>query len=227
MISGLLALADETPDDTEVEEFVDGNNATEANATEYLDDTKTYHGKASGFIDTEKRDIVVSGGDDKSVKVTRGDPTHTREHVYTEWVADFNQAPSFVAVDRSEGEFLWNRLGARKGIALESAYIKLEDWLDDYEGQVWADAWSGDEGDDEAPASVRYHDAASAVDSPAENARLLGFQYNWDGRWVRGVLSESGYVALYSTDHYGFFTRWLRDEVLEYAVTPSQEVFDE
>jgi hypothetical protein len=235
MISGILGLSNDEPDTREIEEYRSGETAIEVNRTEYLDGHVAYHGAACGYVKKDSKEIVLSGGTndtDEGVTV-QTTPSKNEEYAYTKYVADLSEDPAFVAIDRGDGEFLWSGLLPQVGTSFSRAHIRLADWYDDYvdrdESKVWADGWSGDHPDEPEPASIQFHDDARAGETPSgmSSRRLVGFQYPWDGYMVRGVITQSGYVAVYSSSSPALFVRWLRDEVLDYATTPKQEVFDE
>jgi len=55
-------------------------------------------------------------------------------------------------------------------------------------------------------------------------SKMLGFEYRWDGAPVRGVMAESGYVAIYDgLEDVAPLGRWMREEVLPYASRPEQQ----
>ncbi len=82
-----------------------------------------------------------------------------------------------------------------------------------------ADAWnvslSRDFGGDKEKTSIDYHDAAD-IDAAKEGTVGLGFRYFWGDMHVRGIVYESGYVAMYRDMATPVFAKWLREEVLPF-----------
>lgn len=235
MIAGIIGLAHDEPDSREIEEYRSGETGIEVNRTEYLDGQTAYHGAACGYVEEQTQDIVLSGGTNGSEDgvTVQTEPSTTEKYAYTKYVADMSTDPAFVAIDRQDGEFLWEGLIPQVGSVFERAHIRLAEWYDNYaerdKSKIWADGWSGDDPDEPEPASMQFHDDARVGATPTgmSSRKLVGFEYPWDGYVMRGVITQSGYVAVYSSSSPALFARWLRDEVLEYASTDEEEVFDE
>ncbi|MDB2283692.1 hypothetical protein PM038_00180 [Halorubrum ezzemoulense] len=224
MRATILALArDEVADPT-----IDGHleqstyPAIDATAFERLDGTTIYAGEAAGKIDTERETIYVT--EDGIITETE----QGKEDVYCEWIADLREG--WVGVNRSDGDWLFNTLGATKGTLIERAEIDVDgfaEYLRDYPN---ANAWnvtqtrSLDPDDDAEEATIHYHDAAHLSDTGGSRATtMLGFEYNWKEGHTRGVVAESGYVALYDGgDRAGTYAAFINSEILPFASLPEE-----
>lgn len=196
--------------------------AIDATAYERLDGTTIYAGEAAGKIDTERETIYVT--EDGIITETE----QGKEDVYCEWIADLTEG--WVGVNRSDGDWLFDTLGATKGTLIERAEINVDgfaEYLSDYPN---ANAWnvtqtrSLDPDDDAEEATIEYHDAAHLADTGGSRATtMLGFEYWWDGEYVRGVVSESGYTALFDGgDAAGTYAAWINSEILPFASLPEE-----
>jgi len=232
MIAGIIGLLEQPPNETELEGWTrQPHAAATVDRTDYLDGETVYYGEACDLVEQEQKRPQVVETDSGRTNIAQVTDL-VDEKAYTRFVADLENR--WTTISRSEGEFFWDELGVRYGTIVERAHIDLDAWLDDYKGrddsECWAVGWSED-GDDEedTPASIGYHEEANLYDAPPDMAKQFGFKYSWDGYYVRGMLCESGYVAVYNLDNRAQFARWLTDEVLEYAEVPEdpQEVFDE
>ena len=194
--------------------------AIDATAYERLDGTTIYAGNAAGKIDTEQEEIYVS--DDAIIAETE----KAREDVYCEWIADLTAG--WVGVNRSDGEWLFDTLGATKGTLIPRAELDVDgfaEYLSDYPN---ADAWNTtrtrrlDADGDAESATISYHDAAHLADTGGTGqTTMLGFEYFWNDSYTRGVVSESGYVALYDGgDKPGAYAAFINSEILPFASLP-------
>jgi hypothetical protein len=196
--------------------------AIQSTAYERLDGTTIYAGEAAGKIDTEREMIYVT--EDGIITETE----QGKEDVYCEWIADLTEG--WVGVNRSDGEWLFDTLGAAKGTLIERAEIDVDgfaEYLSDYPN---ANAWnvtqtrSLDPDDDAEEATIQYHDAAHLADTGGSRVTtMLGFEYWFEGEYVRGVVAESGYTALYDGgDGAGMYAAWINSEILPFASLPEE-----
>ena len=222
MRATILGLALDDVADPTVESHVENATypAIDATAYERLDGTTIYAGEAAGRIDTEQEEIYIS---DDAIAT---DTVEATDHVYCEWIADLTEG--WVGVNRSDGDWLFNTLGAAKGTLIERAEIDVDGfaaYLSDYPN---ASAWnvtqtrSLDPDDDAEEATIEYHDAAHLADTGGSRATtMLGFEYWFEGEYVRGVVSESGYTALFDGgDGAGMYAAWINSEILPFASLP-------
>lgn len=201
-----------------------GSFAIEPEELTYLDGETLTTGRATGTIDTQQTEIHVL--DDAIVT----EELEGRERVLTEFYADLEAPKPFVTVDRGDGEFLWEQLGGKIGADIERARLDLDAWARDLEAEenasVWQVGWNRDYGedDDEQGVGVQFHRDASLREHRSEGGiTQLGFQYRWDGAYIRGTAAESGYVAVFSTLADPTWGRWLREEILPLAELHEEE----
>ncbi|RLM67597.1 hypothetical protein [Halorubrum sp. Atlit-26R] len=224
MRATILGLARDEVADPTIEGHLDQSTypAIDATAYERLDGTTIYAGQAAGTIDTERETIYVT--EDGIITETE----QASEDVYCEWIADLREG--WVGVNRSDGDWLFNTVGATKGTLIERAEIDVDgfaEYLSDYPN---ANAWnvtqtrSLDPDDDAEEATIEYHDAAHLADTGGSRATtMLGFEYTWKDGYTRGVVSESGYVALYDGgDRAGTYAAFINSEILPFASLPEE-----
>lgn len=194
--------------------------AIDATAYERLDGTTVYAGEAANKIDTEREAIYVT--DDGIVTETE----QRSEETYCEWVADLREG--WVGVNRSDGDWLFDTLGIAKGTLIERAEIDVDGFAEYVSDYPNASAWnvtqtrSLDPDDDAEESTIQYHDAAHLADTGGSRATtMLGFEYWWNDSYTRGVVSESGYVALYDGgDMAGMYAAFINSEILPFASLP-------
>jgi len=224
MRATILALARDEITDPSIESHVEPATypAIDATAYERLDGTTIYAGTAAGKIDTEQEEIYVNA--DEIVTET----VQATDDVYCEWVADLSAG--WVGVNRSDGDWLFDTLGATKGTLIQRAEIDVDgfaSYLSDYPN---ASAWnitqtrSFDADGDAEESVIAYHDAAHLADtSGSRQTTMLGFEYFWNDGYTRGVVSESGYVALFDGgDRPGTYAAFINSEILSFASLPEE-----
>lgn len=134
----------------------------------------------------------------------------------TEFIADLDAG--FVAVDSSDGEFLWKRVSLES----EARLARVELDLQKLRHEIGTDAtyWhvAADDGDG---AQMLYHDHVEGD----EDGRIaqLGFEYLWNDQRYYGVAAESGYVAVYSDPPIEHLGRWVREVILPTAYIPQED----
>jgi len=224
MRATILGLARDDIADPSVESHLENATypAIDATAYERLDGTTIYAGDAAASIDTEHETIYVS--EDAIATETEQAP----EDVYCEWIADLDAG--WLGVNRSDGDWLFDTLGAAKGTLIERAKIDVDgfaEYLSDYPN---ADAWnvtqtrSLDPESDAEESTIEYHDAAHLADTgDSRQTVMLGFEYFWNDSYTRGVVAESGYVALYDGgDMAGTYAAFINSEILPFASLPEE-----
>jgi hypothetical protein len=100
-------------------------------------------------------------------------------------------------------------------------------YLSDYPN---ASAWnttqkrSLDADDDAEESTIKYHDAANLADTGgSRETTMLGFGYFWNDYYTRGVVSESGYVAVFDgADKPGVYAAFINSEILPFASLPEE-----
>lgn len=224
MRATILGLARDEIADPHIESRIENATypAIDSTAYERLDGTTIYAGDAAGKIDIEQEDIYVS--DDAIITET----VKGRTDVFCEWIADLSKG--WIGISRSDGEWLFEALGATKGTLIQRAEIDVDgfaEYLSDYPN---ADAWNvtqtrSFDADDAAEESViAYHDAAHLADTGgSRETTMLGFEYFWNDGYTRGVISESGYVALFDGgDRPGTYAAFINSEIAPFASLPEE-----
>lgn len=205
------------PDSTEIESRLDdGLPAIDANATRYLDGRTLHHGEAAAQVETEVSTPTVT---DEGIFHEREPMPRYRS---CEWFVDFEK--EWAGISTSDGEFFFDLLVQTHGVVGEEMDIGLEAWVRDF--VEWPDAhcWglSYSEGSEEVTvrAGADFHEDASlrSLRKQAEEVSAVGFSYTWDGARTRGIICESGYVAVYKDWTPEQFGRWVASDVLPYTV---------
>jgi len=225
MIAGTLLVLDE-PTESPLESWFRGGRlpALEVRTTQTsFDDRPVQRGVAAASITNEQEvpEIATTvDGDSKSLITERREVS---ERMMIDWVADPTETGLIVAssIDgESPGDFpldlFWDRCGSEprlRHVDVESLHRAWND--EDALGDVWLNA--ADRGDG---ASIGYH-ADAATDHPATIG--LGFKRPWSGTVMRGVIYESGYLALYSCDQPEDFVRFVEQELMPYFMEPGEE----
>lgn len=202
-----------------------GLPAAAVEATEYLDGRTIHHGELAGEIteDTEVPFVSDTGIHTETERRSR--------QVTAEFYADLEN--EWAGVDTSDGDpLLESYLAGEAGVMREDARLRLAGWVRSFEQRDDASTWgisfsqSTEDGHPEDRAGARYHSEAEVHMIP-EGVSALGFAYRWNGTWVRGMIAESGYVAVYKDWHVEEFAKWVAEEVepyLEYDRDEQQEL---
>ena len=219
----IIGLIDDrvTVTDPTLEDTSNGLYALDVGATEYLDGETMYFGTAAGWVETQNEDVfVMEDEDDGSVTIDTESET-VDERVTTEFYADPDAG--FVGVSTSDGEFLFEGLELDRGWSIYQPRIDLDafvEHVDRHNGHCWGYASSTEDHEDDiaGDANVNWHASASIEEAwSAEDLVQFAFSYQYGAGHVRGVVAESGYVAMYKDWPAEKFGRWLRDHVLPYA----------
>lgn len=226
MRATILALARDDITDPHIESRLETNTypAIDATAYERLDGTTIYAGDAAAKLTRERDAVHVT---ENSIHTEAGEREFD-EAVSCEWIADLSER--WVGVDTSDGEWLFSALQTAKGTLIERAEINVDGFAEHLQDYPDATAWnvtqsrSFDADDDAEESVIAYHDAANLADTGnSRMTSMLGFQYRWDGEYVRGTIAESGYVALFDGgDNPGVFAAWLNSQVLPFAQLPEE-----
>ncbi|CAL92445.1 hypothetical protein BJ1_gp23 [Halorubrum virus BJ1] len=224
MRATILGLARDEIADPSIESHIENATypAIDVTAYERLDGTTVYAGDAAGRIDVEQEEIYIS---DSSIIV---EPELVTDYSYCEWIADLTEG--WLGVNRSDGDWLFDTLGAVKGTLIHRAEIDIDgfaSYLSDYPN---ASAWnttqtrSLDADDDAEESTIKYHDAANLAETGGSGqTTMLGFEYFWNDGYTRGVVSESGYVALFEGgDRPGTYAAFINSEILPFASLPEE-----
>ncbi len=223
MRATILGLARDEIADPHIESHVEPASypALESTAYEALDGSTIYAGNAAAQIDVESETVYVS----EDAIVTEREPD--METVACEWIADLEAG--WLGVNRSDGDWLFDSIGGTKGTLMHRAVIDVKGFAAHLSDYPSASAWnvtrtrSLDADGDAEEATINYHDAAHLSDTQKSGeTTMLGFEYHKNG-YRRGVVSESGYVALFDggdrPEHYAEF---INSEILPFAELPEE-----
>jgi len=225
MIAGSLGQL-ETPTDEPLESWFNGHRfpALEVeNTQQSFDDRPIQSGTAAGTVATTYEDIMVAEdtqGNPATIAIER---TEDRDAVATEWVADVTET-GLIVPESVEGDgrldFPFDLFYERCGSMVERLRVDVgevhTDWnRKDTLGDVWMSGQDPGDG-----ASIEYHGQADPEETPTIG---LGFERPWNGTVQRGVVFESGYVAIYNETRPTAFIRFLDEELLEYAYAPGED----
>ena len=173
-------------------------------------------GKAVGTV-TRTPDVPVVGDE-----VIYTESEERTERVLTEFVADLDSLTPYVAVDGSDGSFLWDWLELEWGVTIERARLDVDgiaDRLRDLErAQVWQTGWNRDDGEQ---VGVAYHQDAR-LDDHHGGLTQLGFAADFGNAVIRGTLARSGYVAVFTDEPTEVVAAWVREEILPHAGFPDE-----
>lgn len=208
-----------------IESDVNGSfPAVDAEATQYLDGLTLFHGEAAARV-TEEREMPVPKADE----IQTEEMERTRRHC-VDWYADPDPETGWVGISSSAGAwFVDEYLPIRYEVRGEPLEIDLEQWIEDFvdedSAQVWGLTYSVEVNDETTRAGSDFHRDAdlSQLERDAADVSGVGFRYRWDG-WTRGVIYESGYVAIYNPWDESMFGRWLHEHVLPYAAYSTELV---
>lgn len=210
----------ERPTDERLESYFNDRDipALDVQSTqESFDDRPVQSGLVAGHTDATRKHIDIGvnpDGDPVGIDVSQDEG---RERVVTEWVADVTASglvvPESVYSDDIAAfplDVFWNVTGSQVTLPFINVESLHREWSrEDVLGDVWM--VGRDPGDG---ASMNYHAAASESATPTFG---LGFERPWNGTVMRGVVYESGYVAVYNTNHDSQFIRFIDEELLPHA----------
>jgi len=217
MQAAILYALEGSPDGDIIESKLDGQlPAVEAHATEYLDGLRLSHGQAAARIHDERTLPMPtsSGIETEQMEVTR--------KALVDFYVDLEGG--WAGISSSDGEwFVEEWLLTQHSVAGHEMMLDMEAWISDFleesSPKVWGVSYSV-EGDDETTrAGADFHRDADLdqLERDDEHISGVGFRYDWSGNIVRGVIYESGYVALYNHFTEEAFGRWLADHVIPYS----------
>lgn len=152
------------------------------------------------------------------------EPEERSQTLVTEWAADVT-GTGLVAAESVDGDgkydFPFGLLSNLTGgtfnllaVDVEGLHIAWDD--EDTLGDVWMT--SADSG---AGTSIDYHDNADKESRPTIG---LGFECPWGNVVMRGVIYESGYIAVYNDRPATEFFRFIEEEILEFTEVIDDEV---
>lgn len=223
MIAGTLARLSDPADEQLESWFRDGDlPALYVKRTQTgFDDRPVQQGLAGARIETNREQVYVGRSNKGRVLDSESEPVLT--DVSTEWVADVTKS-GLIAAESVAGDdryaFPFDIFAARTSRKIELLEFDVAElytaWdSDDSLEKVWMRGSS-----DEDAASIQYHEAAEAGAEPTNG---LGFVKSWGGTVERGIIYESGYVTIFSTNSASAFVRFVEEEILPFAYVPEGE----
>jgi hypothetical protein len=226
MHSALLYALVGEPKETSIDSHLgNGFPAIDAETIQYLDGHTLCHGQAVAQVEEQRQQPIV---DDEGIWT---ESAWQSRRVLTNWYADLEAG--WAGIDTSDGEFFFKMLAATHAVSSEKMEIGLEAWARDFLQNDSAYCWglSYSEGDDEDAirAGAGFHQDASLeqLDANKQDVSAIGFGYEWADARARGIICESGYVAIYRDWTEELFGRWLSDQVLPYTVYDADSVNQE
>lgn len=190
-----------------------GLPAADVESTAYLDGQTIYDGTLAGEI-AEETEVPVVTGD--AITTTREERTR---RVATTFYADLDTG--WAGVDSGDGIPLLESYLRSAGARVEDTECRLDAWAERLETDDEADVWgvvhshSIENGHREDAAAARYH-AEVGSSLPTTGKTVVGFEYPWSGALARGVVTASGYVAIYRDWPTEQFAKWVSEEIAEY-----------
>ncbi|WP_277540255.1 hypothetical protein [Haloarcula laminariae] len=226
MIAGTLFLLDNVVEEPLETSFRNGRlPALEVNGTqETFGDSTVQRGKAAANIVTEAEvpEVATVSGEDRKTLIT--ERREQSERMLVEWVADVTNTGLVLSSSVEGTEFdefpvdlFLNATGEQaipQYVDVEGLHIAWDD-ADELDS-TWLNAAEGAEG-----STIDYH-ANAHRDQPASIG--LGFGRMWNGMVMRGVVYQSGYIALYSCDVPSDAVQFIAEEILPHCSESEEEV---
>ena len=181
-----------------------------------IDGTPIQTGMAAGTVESST-DRVRVDGTEVTVESVDG-----RDTVATEWMADVTGSGLVVAGSTyntaKEHPFPLDLITHNTGTPCRRVRVDTDAlaaaWADD---DALRDVWMCAEGDDEQTV-MKYGDAATPSDAGTANTGV-GFSAAFGGTVFKGVIYESGYVAVWRDIDAGGFLDFVAQEILPFAET--------
>lgn len=220
MQAALLAKVTGEPRNLPIQSNVDDYPAIDADSTVYLDDRRIFHGDAADRIEVETETVYLG---QHSITTEQEKRTET---AYGEWFADFDAG--WIGVSNGDMEWLFDYLSVKHGVEVREGFVDLDGFAEYVSDHPTASAWQTgrkrtlDEDEESESVQIDYHDSARIEEARRGDNVQLGFTYRWDGSYVRGTITASGYVAMYKDMPESTFARWMADEVVPFLCTEGE-----
>ncbi|MFW6435935.1 MAG: hypothetical protein ACOCY1_06085 [Halovenus sp.] len=218
MHAAILDLVEGEPRRLPIESDLEGSlPALEVESTRYLDGEEIYHGTAADLVEQTKQDVTVTPNGIESERI------EDLEKVATDWYADFDAG--WIGFESSDGEFISEILAARHGVEVYEGALDVDAFAEHIQEKEISGAWNTGRKktlDDDGEASrveINYHDSASLRAAAQGDNVQLGFRYTWGDKRMRGMVTRTGYVALYTSTPTPVFARWMREEIVPFLTT--------
>lgn len=219
MIAGTLARLS-NPIDEPLESWFSGNTLPGLHVEktqDSFDDRPIQSGSVATRVDRDKTRVSVGETADGEPEALLTEKTEETVTLHTEWVADVT-GTGLIVPESSDGDgqldfpfdVFWN-VADRDIERLTVEVFELHRAWDaeDALGDVWMAGSNQADG-----TSINYRDS---VDDDVEPTIGLGFVRPWEGYAFKGVIYESGYVAIYNTNSATQFIRFVDEEILPYV----------
>lgn len=218
MFAGSIARLDRPTDEPLSTTFRDGQlpGLDVRNTQTRMDAPAVQTGKAANTIQVDQQQIVVSTDNDGDTRLSDyREPTPVR--VVTNWVAD-PQESGLIAAESTGGDgpfdFPFDIFAAVTDRTPERLKVNIEQMYDDWQadGSI-NDVWMNGTDDGERSA-IGYHERADASQRPNIG---IGFVRAHGNTVQRGVVYESGYVALYNCNSAAAFVSFVAECILPFC----------
>jgi len=182
-----------------------------------VDDPPVQAGSAATTIETQAIDAMVLEDTD-TPGVLHTEQVASTTTIVADWVADVT-GTGLVVASTTDGDDRWafpyglvaNQTGERLDrLEIDVTQMHAAWSSDDDLGDVWMTGAS----DDDDATQIQYHDAADIETRPTIG---MGFTRPWGGTVVRGIVYQSGYVAIYSAETPATFIGFLEECILPYV----------
>jgi len=214
MHAALLAQIDGGPRHLPWESTFGDYPAVDVDSAVYLDERRIFFGEATDRIEVESEQVYVN----ENEIVT--DQEKQRETAHGEWFVDFDAG--WIGVSNSDMEWFNDYVAVTHGVEVREGFIDLDSFAEYLSDHRTATAWqvgrkqSLDDDDDSESVQIDYHDSARMEDARRGDNVQLGFHYRWDGTYVKGTITRSGYVAMHTDLADSVFARWMAKEVVPF-----------
>jgi hypothetical protein len=189
-----------------------------------------------GFATLDVKETQRDLAGDSIAQSGRAEEVPSTKRVWTEWAADPTGSGVIAAertaganpgfpfdVFRSVGEQLVDPLVIDPGALIQSQAAR------DRAVDVWMTGDKAESGSALTPDDVQINYGREATVRDAQEATVgVGFEIPWEGKTVRGVAYQSGYVAVF-TDGVGptQYIQFISDVILPHAEAPDPEGTEE
>jgi hypothetical protein len=225
MIAGALAKLSE-PVDEPIDNYHDsGQRAVDVDSSiQYLDGHRVQNGTVAGPVKQEEEIVDVTG---HTIEVER----RQRENIVaSEWLADV-EADGWIMADRTytteedhRPPFPFSLFETRLGVEIQPMYFDVEAFVKRQRehDRSMAVEMASIEGSESEDVRIDWGKSVS-VDQALQSNVGTAMQIHWRDRFIRLVIYESGYTALWSEeDVTPVVGRFVHEELAPIAVTEAE-----
>lgn len=217
MIAGTLGKVNDTVDEPFSSWIRDGLGypAIEIKTSQQTHgETVAQAGMVAGRVEETRQQVSTSGdGDSVTIDVDR-EPEIVP--IATGFAADPTGSGVLLAESVAANEelpFPFDVFSGQLGASVHRLEVDVESLHDAWDDGDALEVWMA--GSDRNGSTMAYH--GSADTSEIEPTIGLGFKRAWSGTTMKGVVYESGYVALYSARHPADGIQFIADELLPFT----------